>query len=58
MQSETLLGEEDEGFVQLLELRDVVFDLRAVKEIAKGKLSVNNDVEYLSSSQLMLRTCL
>ena len=46
MQSETLLGDEDEGFVQLLELRDVVFDLRAVKEIAKKKLSVNDDVEY------------
>ena len=27
MQSETLLGKEDEGLVQLLELRDVVFDL-------------------------------
>ena len=45
MLHESLLDKEDEGFSQLLELKDLVFNLKRVKVIAKENLLVNG-VEY------------
>lgn len=44
MLSESLLAKEDEGFAQLLELKDVVFNIRCARETTRESVFVN-DVE-------------
>lgn len=45
MLSQNLLAKEDEGFSQLLELKDVVLNLKGVKATVKENLPVNVDVD-------------